>query len=116
MSKLNFSDLRVANLDRNDEGFPPINDWSPAEWACAMAGECSEVCNAVVKLMRVYDSTNTEKDPQTIQEARQAIADELGDLITYADLLAARLGIDLSMAVKRKFNAVSKRINSTVTL
>lgn len=38
----------------------------------------------------------------------RAFADELADVIIYADLIAARLGIDLGDAVRRKFNEVSE--------
>lgn len=105
---LTFQRLRDANVARCESVFHPVNDWTPAEWAVAMAGECGEACNAVKKLRRIADGTNTSKDPQTEQEAKEQIAGELADLITYADLLAARLGIDLGVAVKDKFNIVSE--------
>lgn len=90
----------------------PLQSWSPAEWACAAAGECGEACNAVKKLRRLEDGTNTAKDPQTEEEALGAIAGELADTVIYIDLLAARLGIDLGAAVRDKFNAVSRLRNS----
>jgi hypothetical protein len=34
----------------------------------------------------------------------------------YLDLLAARLGLDLSVEVEAKFNEVSERMNSSVRL
>ena len=72
-----------------------------------MAGEAGEACNAVKKLRRHQDGTNTSKDPASKEECVDAIAAELADTIIYADLLAARLGIDLGDAVREKFNAVS---------
>jgi NTP pyrophosphatase (non-canonical NTP hydrolase) len=38
------------------------------------------------------------------------IADELADVVTYLDLLAAVLGVDLGQAVADKFNEVSIRV------
>lgn len=116
MSGLSFTDLRLANVVRCEEVFHKLNHWSPTDWACAMAGECGEACNAVKKLRRLEDGTNTQKDPQTEQEAILIIADELADLVIYADLLAARLNVDLGTAVANKFNAVSDRMNSTVRI
>ena len=116
MNKLSFSELRVTNVQRCEQVFHKIHDWSPTDWACAMAGESGETCNAVKKLRRMDDGTNTAKDPQTIEEAVNLIADELADTIIYADLLAARLNIDLGAAVTRKFNIVSDRMKSTVYL
>ncbi len=62
------------------------------------------------------DGTNTAKDPQTMEEGIQDIADELADTIIYADLLAMRLGIDLSEAIRSKFNVVSDRMKSDIKL
>lgn len=111
--EITFSSLRNVNVIRCESVFHPVDDWSPAEWAVAMAGECGEVCNAVKKLRRIADGTNTAKDPQTKDEAIEQIADELADLIIYADLLAARLDIDLTSAVRRKFNQVSELRNAS---
>ena len=81
-----------------------------------MAGECGETCNAVKKLRRLQDATNTDKDPQTRQDAIRQIADEIADTIIYADLLAASLRIDLDRAITSKFNAVSRRMNTAIVL
>lgn len=109
---MKLSVLRFANVRRCEEVFHPVNAWTPAEWACALAGEAGEVCNAVKKLRRLDDGTNTAKDPQTKAEAIRNIGYELADMIIYADLLAARLGIDLSEYIQVKFNEVSRRMNS----
>ena len=113
---MTFSELRKANVKRCEEVFHPIDSWSPADWAVALAGEVGEACNAVKKLRRFDDGTNTEKDPSTIKECIQLIANELADTIIYTDLLATRLGIDLENSVRQKFNIVSKRMNSSVYL
>ncbi len=116
MPALNFHELRDANLRRCVQVFHPLNAWSPTDWATAFAGEAGETCNAVKKLRRLQDGCNTAKDPQTEAACLLAIADELADTIIYADLLAARLGLDLGNAVVRKFNAVSARMASDITL
>lgn len=113
---LTFLELRAANVKRCEEVFNPLNDWTIAEWACAMAGEAGEICNAVKKLRRLADGTNTDKDPQTEQEAIELIGKEIADTIIYLDLLAARLGIKLSDVVVLKFNEVSMRMNSSIQL
>lgn len=113
---MNLNELRAANVRRCEQAFHPLQDWTPTDWACAMAGEAGEACNAVKKLRRLADGTNTAKDPQTEPEAIAAIGAELADTIIYADLLAARLGIDLGRAIRAKFNVVSRRMNSDITL
>lgn len=92
---LTFEDLRTANVARCEDVFHPLESWTPTDWACAMAGECGEACNMIKKMRRgsAFDLTD--------------IGRELADLVIYADLLAARLGIRLGDAVVEKFNAVS---------
>ena len=96
---LSFADLREQNVPRCLEAFGHrLDDWSLQDWACAMGGECGEALNLVKKTRRDGD----------LATRRKALADELADLIIYADLLAARADIDLGQAVRDKFNRVSK--------
>jgi len=105
---LDFDQLRQANVARCEEVFHPVDDWSVADWAVALAGETGEACNVVKKLKRHADGTNTAKDPPTAEACIELIGEELADVVIYADLLAARLKIDLGEAVRCKFNKVSK--------
>jgi NTP pyrophosphatase (non-canonical NTP hydrolase) len=41
---------------------------------------------------------------------QKQIADELADVLTYLDLLAATLGVDLGHATAQKFNEISERV------
>jgi NTP pyrophosphatase (non-canonical NTP hydrolase) len=107
---LTFVELRTVNVQRCEESYHGIDRWSPTDWACAFAGEAGEACNAVKKLKRL--ETNPELEPDGPAEHVERIADELADAIIYADLLAARLRIDLGAAVRRKFNEVSDRVGS----
>lgn len=113
---LTFENLREANVKRCNQ-FHEINSWSPTDWACAMAGECGECCNDIKKLRRLQTSPewNNEdsRDAKTIIE-RAGL--ELADVVIYADLLAARLGIDLAAVIQEKFNAKSREIGSDVIM
>lgn len=102
---LTFSELRKANVERCTKSFKHnLFQWSPLEWGGAMAGECGEACNLLKKMKR---GENVDiKD----------IAHEIADMVVYADLLSAALGIDLGEAVREKFNIVSDRKNSKVKL
>ncbi|HUU94050.1 MAG TPA: hypothetical protein VM238_22895 [Phycisphaerae bacterium] len=101
---LAFEEFSHANLVRCRESFHELEDWSETDWACAMAGEVGEVCNLIKKRRR-----------GELVDAR-AIAAELADVVTYADLLARRLDINLGMAVACKFNEVSERVSSPIRL
>lgn len=62
------------------------------------------------------DAKQMANIPLNADEIISAIADEIADTVIYADLLAARRGIDLGNAVITKFNTVSKRANSDITI
>lgn len=86
-----------------------LEEWSVSDWAVAMAGEAGEVCNAVKKYNRVAQGIFQSRGPRTIEGARAAIAQEIGDTYIYLDLLARRLGIRIEDAIADTFNRVSIR-------
>ena len=91
--------LNVAEFGR-----PPLMYWSNA-----LAGETGEVCNAVKKYERVVRKMRQNKGPQSLDEAKTAIAKEIADVYTYLDLLAAELDIDIGEVTAAKFNEISIR-------
>lgn len=113
---MNLSELRIKNVQRCEQVFHALHSWTPAEWACAMAGEAGEACNVAKKIKRLATKTNTAKDPKTLEECTWLMADELADVVIYADLLAACLDIDLEQSIKDKFNEVSDRMNCDIKL
>lgn len=114
---LTFNALRGANTARlpqfkNCHGEPAHSkpdgsDWSPAQWLQAVTGELGEYANLRKKFER------GDIDSATFYfEA----ANELADVVTYLDILAMQLGIDLGEATMAKFNVVSDRVGSSVRL
>ena len=95
---LTFKNLRIANVERCEHSFGnKIEEWSPTDWGCALAGEAGELCNKLKKMRR--GESVPLKD----------VADEIADTVIYCDLLAERLGINLDEAVISKFNEVTHR-------
>lgn len=105
-SQLSFKDLRAISVERCEKSFFPLHSKDGPWWGNAMAGECGEACNVVKKIDRDGWS----------EELQLKLAKELADVVTYADLLAARYGIDLGHAVATKFNEVSERVGSELRL
>lgn len=101
---LSFDELRDANVRRCEDVFHGLGDWSLTDWGCAMAGEVGEACNLIKKTRR---GENIDPDD---------IAEEVADVIIYADLLLARMGKDLGECVRAKFNKVSQRRGSEIRL
>jgi NTP pyrophosphatase (non-canonical NTP hydrolase) len=73
----------------------------------AVTGELGEYANMSKKLRR---------GDLTEEEFKQAASKELADVVTYLDILAMQLGIDLGEAVRSKFNEVSRRVGADVFL
>ncbi len=104
-----FKQLREANVSRKNR-WHGETQWTLADWSNAMCGEAGEAANVVKKLRRHHTalgdiSYNTPPE----DELYSALAKELADVVTYADLLAAEAGIDLEQAVINKFNHVSEK-------
>ena len=116
---LTFQKLSDINKKRCEDAFHPVNEWTPTDWACAMAGEAGEACNVVKKLRRL-DSIKAKVAGHDTPEVRRRLTlhalDELADTIIYADLLATRLGMSLEEAIIRKFNEVSDREGCSIKL
>jgi NTP pyrophosphatase (non-canonical NTP hydrolase) len=68
--------------------------------ALALCGEAGEVANKVKKLYR---------GDYSLLEAREAIADELGDVLWYIAVLAHDLGYDLEEIGTKNIEKLAKR-------
>lgn len=107
MSDLTFGAFSVASASRRNRWHTPDTiPWTGADWSNAMCGEAGEAANVVKKLRRHETGM---PDVLTEHELRQKLADELGDVIAYAELVAQHYGLDLGECVARKFNKISRR-------
>ena len=84
-----------------------IESWSLSDWATAFAGEAGELCNVIKKLNRVRDGL--PGNSETPDNLRKMLADEIGDVYAYLDLLAQAAGLHLDECVRHKFNRVSEK-------
>ncbi len=104
---LTFDDFRAVNVARclkwHSAG---IDSWSPSDWLTAVTGELGELASLLKMRNRERDGLPGNKFSPT----QKQIADELADVLTYLDLLAEVLGVDLGHAAAEKFNEVSARV------
>lgn len=122
---LDLGELRAANVSRLQRWHGDDDGWTLADWSNAMCGEAGEAANVVKKIRRtdsvLWDrqkypgdgaSAHAKLADLSASDARVALienlANELADILCYADLLAHHAGIDLAAAVAAKFNRVSK--------
>ena len=104
---LTFDAFRSATVARCLKWHPQgIESWSPSDWLTAVTGELGELASLLTMRNRERDGLPGNKFSPT----QKQIADELADVLTYLDLLAAALGVDLGRAAVQKFNEVSERV------
>lgn len=111
-TSITLSDIAEANRTRVGR-WHGIADWSPLEWAGAMAGEAGEACNAAKKLKRIdgqVANINTEpgRSLTNRDEACRKIGLEVADTVIYGFLLAQRVGVNLEDCIREAFNRKSE--------
>lgn len=114
---LTFKNLRDANrnrlpLFRNKKGGPAHSeidgsDWELSTWCNAVLGELGELASLIKKV---------ERGDFTLEEARDDLGKECADVVTYLDILAMRIGVDLGRVTMAKFNEVSKRVSAPIEM
>ena len=121
MSVLSFQTLAEKNRERCESKFHSISVWRPSQWSNAMAGETGEACNITKKMDRIWPSDQFKEswnkpEERRMQDLTDMLADEIADVVIYADLLAQRCGLSLGDIVRAKFNQKSDEIGSLVKL
>ena len=105
-SGLTFDRFREANVTRCRKWHPDgIESWSPSDWLTAVTGELGELASLLKMRNRERDGLVGNKFSPTDEQ----IADEVADVLTYLDLLAFVLNVDMGAAAARKFNRISER-------
>lgn len=99
------------NLDRNIYGFNhSLEDWSEAEWTNALAGEAGEAANFGKKIIRCSGGVAILNKGQTKEQYVAKLAEELADVVIYADLCAAKIGVNLWEEIIKKFNKTTREL------
>lgn len=111
---LNMDDFSRINRDRCEasDGFNhQLSDWTLSDWMTATLGELGEAANIAKKLNRVRDGIKGNQE--TVEELKEALADEIADTFIYLDLMAQSCGYNLSEIVWAKFCKTSAKIGYT---
>lgn len=95
--------LRAANIARQKE-WDPANSLSLTFRSTELAGEVGEACNVVKKIERERLGIAGSR------ATKQQLAEELADVVICTDLIAMAEDIDLTEAIKTKFNATSDKV------
>ena len=101
---LTFAKLRDASERRTIEwsmNQPDLFDLS--FYGNELGGECGEAQNVIKKLERERLGAPGSRS------TKERLAEELADVVIVADLIAAKMKIDLGEAVRNKFNDTSDK-------
>lgn len=103
MRQLSLTDLRVANIRRDEEWNTGSEKLSLTFRGNELAGEVGEACNVVKKMERARLGLKGS------HATAEQLGEELADVLICLDLLAMDAGVDLGVAVRSKFNATSEK-------
>lgn len=102
---LDLKRFREVSTRRAQEGFKTYDNVPITFWTTAIAGELGELCNMIKKLERAkVGGLNSGHTKKVEDISTDDLAEEIGGVFIYLDLLASRLGIDLEQAVIKTFN------------
>ena len=102
-----FAYVAQASRDRTEQ-WQGLDAWTPAEWACAAAGEMGETCNVIKKIFRLEKGHPSKRESE-MDEYKDQLEKEIGDTYIYLDLLAQRCGLTMYGCIAKAFNQVSER-------
>lgn len=86
-----------------------LEDLELSQWSNAVAAEAGELAGICHKIdMASY--------PHTRETHLEEVGREAADIVTFLHLLCMREGIDLSQAIKSKFNEVSEKKGSDILI
>jgi len=101
--RITFEQFRAANVARCLKWHPGgIESWSASDWLTAVTGELGELASLIKMRNRERDGLPGNKFSPTQKQ--------IADVLTYLDLLAASMNIDMGAAAIEKFNEISARV------
>lgn len=109
-----LSALKTANVVRQGQ-WPGENKVDTLFRAVEFGGEAGELLDAVKKLHRANNAI-AGNTGQSIGDLRQAVMEEMGDVLISLDMLATDLGIPLEDCVPMKFNKTSRKVGIPVEM
>lgn len=118
LGRLSFEGFSFVNMERHlkwprkgDALHDPKEEWDLSAWGCAVAEEAGEVCGAIKRVNRIAAGHVLKKagEPITREDAILMLKKEIGDTVTYLDLLAQHFGSSLEECTRLAFNGVSER-------
>lgn len=101
--------FQQINVARCEDAFFPLHDRPALYYSNCIAEETGEICGDVTDITNQCIVSETEKTKENLK-------DEIADLMTYAALLASYFDMNLGEILINKFNEVSYKKGSGITI
>ena len=99
-------EINVDALKKSIEEFANDRDWeqfhTPKNLACALSVESAE-------LLEIFQWMSEEEQKNISDEKKEAISEELSDILTYVVRLAGVMNINLSNSIEKKVKKNAKK-------
>jgi NTP pyrophosphatase (non-canonical NTP hydrolase) len=108
--KLDIALFSKLSADRAETGFKTYRNVPILYWTTAICGEAGELCNMIKKIERVrYGGIDGGSSYTAADLEKSDIAEEIGGVFIYLNLLSSLLEIDMEAAIIKTFNDKSKK-------
>src|ERR1700677_897525 len=108
--KLDISVFSKLSAERAETGFKTYRNVPILYWTTALCGEAGELCNMIKKIERVRYGGIDGGSTYTAADLEKAdIAEEIGGVFIYLNLLSSLLEIDMEEAIIKTFHDKSKK-------
>lgn len=109
-SKLNIADFSELSAERAENGFKTYRNVPITYWTTALAGEVGELCNMIKKIERVKNGGIDGGSSYTAASlSKDNLAEEIGGIFIYLNLLSRLLDVDMEEAIIDTFNSKSDK-------
>ena len=109
-AKLDIALFSKLSAERAETGFKTYRNVPITYWTTALMGEGGELCNMVKKMERVAHGGIDGGSTYTAASlSKEDLAEEIGGIFIYLNLLSGLLGIDMEDAIIETFNSKSKK-------
>lgn len=110
-TKIDLTKFSEVNALRAIDRFNTFKNVPITYWTTAIAGEVGELCNMVKKLERVkHGGIDAGSSYKAADIDKAMLAEEIGGIFIYLDLISTLLEIDLQSAIVATFNDKSEKL------
>jgi NTP pyrophosphatase (non-canonical NTP hydrolase) len=110
VSKLDIATFSKLSAERAEMGFKTYRNVPITYWTTALMGEGGELCNMIKKMERVaHGGIDGGSSYTAATISKKDLAEEIGGIFIYLNILSGLLDIDMEEAIIETFNSKSEK-------